>query len=441
MEGPRAPRTAGHRPNPSSSSCPGWSTRSLNELEGNKYHLHHHHRHHHRRHRQTWSPPYDSSQNDDDDDDNEASKSNPMNLSLRLPDSPYSGDLGDTYEGIHNGFGPHEWEQEAPPKNEYPPSVYARHIVDARKRGDHVFDDPHTYLVAFDPDFNQFVANVAQGLQPYVTYRSDGGRYARGLVRDSEELQEIHKRFLRSSVAKGTNLRMKATLGRRKSSLPNGRWALLVHFAADILAFAPERVEAAPAVVEQSKRNHAERVIRLALPVAQNIDRQNHIVGEPLMKVVGLAARLGYPRCLDLWYYAPDHVRVYLDWRTKNAFRRKMTAATGGKFPFDGWSMQADGGGWRAFPLAEIIKQCLGQSDAACHAIINNGLLFADRKIRSTIKNAHHAEMPLGGGSASGPLAAQFIEHLHSLQASPDNVLSFYNQQGVGEAYGFFATY
>ena len=229
-------------------------------------------------------------------------------------------DFEGTYGWGGNGSRHLAWELSPAPKGEYPPSVYARHIDEAIKRGDKLFGEPHTYLVAFDPDFEQFIANVAEGLRTYITYRSDGGRYARGLVRDSEEIREIHRRFLRSSVPRGTKVRLQATLWRRKSQIPSGRWALAVHFAADILTFPPDRVEASPAVVEQSRRNHAERVIRIAQSVVKNIDRQNHNQGDRLIKVVQIAMRLGYPRFLDLWYYAPDHVRVYMSMRTNNAF-------------------------------------------------------------------------------------------------------------------------
>ncbi len=351
-------------------------------------------------------------------------------------------DFEGTYGWGGNGSRHLAWELSPAPKGEYPPSVYARHIDEAIKRGDKLFGEPHTYLVAFDPDFEQFIANVAEGLRTYITYRSDGGRYARGLVRDSEEIREIHRRFLRSSVPRGTKVRLQATLWRRKSQIPSGRWALAVHFAADILTFPPDRVEASPAVVEQSRRNHAERVIRIAQSVVKNIDRQNHNQGDRLIKVVQIATRLGYPRFLDLWYYAPDHVRVYMSMRTNNAFLRKMTAATGGRFPFDGSITQSSPTGWRVFPFAKIFKQCLGQDDTTCHAIINNGLLEADSHIFDTIKYANQAAAPgLGGGSALGPLAAQFMEHLASLQASQDNLLSAYKQTTVAKTAGIWATY
>jgi hypothetical protein len=315
----------------------------------------------------------------------------------------------------------------------YPSEVYARHVNEALKRGDKTFGDAHTYLVDFDSNFDRFVANVAFGLRHYVTYRSDGGRYARGLVRDSEEIKEIHKQFLKSSPAKGSKLRLKATLGRRKSPIATERWALLVHFAADIMTFDKdegEHIEASPDVADKSRKNLTEKVLHQAVLVAQNIDRQNHNQGDRLMKVVKMADRLGYPRCLDLWYYASDHVRIYFDIHTTNEFRRKMTAQTGGKFPFDGWITQSSPEGWRHFPFKKMIKQCAGQDADRCHAFINNALLELDSNTMGAIHHTNRvdAQYGLGGASALGPLAEEFKNHLFEMQASVDNVLSAYKQ-------------
>src|SRR5215471_16929749 len=48
------------------------------------------------------------------------------------------------------------------------------------------------FKVNYNSDFNEFAASVAFALRTMIVYRTDGGRFARGLVRASGDLQNIH---------------------------------------------------------------------------------------------------------------------------------------------------------------------------------------------------------------------------------------------------------
>jgi hypothetical protein len=321
-----------------------------------------------------------------------------------------------------------------PQRTDYlPAEVYQRHITEARKRGYRTFDDPHTLLVAWDPNFDRFVANVAFELRHYVIYRSDGGRYARGLVRDSDYIADIFKELRKASPAAGTKIRIQATFHRRTNVKAANRWALIVSFVSlGIVTFDREVLNASPAITEQSEKKFVETLLHEAVLVAQNIQRQNHNEGERVTGMVNIAADLGYPQCLDLWYYGPLHVDAYMEMTTSDALRRKMTAKTGGRFPFDGWPMQGEGQNWdshewRAFPFRAILKLCRGQDPDQRHARINNVLIKAEEAIFLSTRRANFHYQKLQDRRAN-PLAADFYDHFQGLQTSNHNLLFPFRQ-------------
>jgi hypothetical protein len=322
-----------------------------------------------------------------------------------------------------------------PQRTDYLPSeVYQRHIREALERGDKTFADPHILLVSWNSNFDLFVANVAFELRHYIIYRSDGGRYARGLVRDSDYIADIFKAFQKSRLADGTKIRLQATFWRRRNTRAANRWAMIVSFLAlGIVTMQDEPIYASPSVSKQSEKQFVEMLLHEADLVAQNVTRQNPNQGERVSGMVKIAADLGHPGCLDLWYYGPLHVEVYLDVHTNNEFRRKMTARTGGQLPFDGWPMQGEGQNWdthewRAFPFRAILKLCKGRDPDQRHAVINNVLLKAEEAIFLSIKKANFRYQTIGDARALGPLAVAFYDHFQGLQTSSQNFLSAFVQ-------------
>jgi hypothetical protein len=322
-----------------------------------------------------------------------------------------------------------------PQRTDYlPAEVYQRHINEALKRGDRTFADPHILLVPWNSNFDRFVANVAFELRHYVIYRSDGGKYARGLVRNSDHIADIFKELRKSQPADGTKIRIQATFWRRRDAKAANRWAMIVSFLPlGIIRMEGEAIDASPAITTQSEKQFVETLLHEADLVAQNISRQNSNQGERVSGMVKIAADLGYPQCLELWYYGPAHVEVYLDVHTNNEFRRKMTAKTGGQFPFDGWPMQGEGQNWdshewRAFPFRAILKLCRRQDPDQRHAWINNVLLTAEEAIFLSIKKANFRYQTIGDARALGPLAVRFYDHFQGLQTSNQNLLSAFAQ-------------
>jgi hypothetical protein len=322
-----------------------------------------------------------------------------------------------------------------PQRTDYlPAEVYKRHIDEALKRGDKTFGDPHILLISWNSKFDQFVANVAFELRHYIIYRSDGGKYARGLVRDSDHIADIFKELQKSSPADGSKIRIQATFWRRRDAKAANRWAMIVSFLAlGIVTLDSEVVHASPMITGQSEKTFVEKLLHEADLVAQNVRRQNQNQGERVSGMVKIAADLGYPQCLNLWYYGPLHVDVYLDVRTKNEFRRTMTAKTGGQFPFDGWPMQGEGQNWdshewRAFPFRAILKLCKGRDPDQRHAVINNVLVTAEEAIFLSIKKANFRYQTLIDGSLLGPLGVKFYDHFQGLQTSSQNFLSAFVQ-------------
>jgi hypothetical protein len=193
-------------------------------------------------------------------------------------------------------------------------------------------------------------------------------------------------------------------------------------------------IHASPTITLQSEKQFVETLLHEADLVAQNIKRQNPNQGERVSGMVKIAADLGYPQCLDLWYYGPLHVEVYLELTTSDPFRRKMTAKTGGQFPFDGWPMQMEGQNWdshewRAFPFRAILKLCKGRKDPdQRHGVINNVLLKAEEAIFLSIKKANFRYQTLLDGRVLGPLGVGFYNHFQGLQTSSRNFLSAFVQ-------------
>src|SRR5215831_9887143 len=294
-----------------------------------------------------------------------------------------------------------------------PPEVYTEHANWAKFHGSGFFHQRlQPLIVPFDSDFDKFAAHVAFAIRHYVIYRTDGGRFARGLVRDSGQLQKIHGYLLhKARMENGSSVRLEALLWRRKHLVPTQRWSMTIEFALaktdkDIET---ELIEVPRAKVQAAENIFAEQLLHEAGLVAQNVQRQNPNQGDRVSGMVKIATELGYPRCLDLWYYGPLHVDVYLDVHTNNEFRRKMTAQTGGQFPFDGWPMQGEGQSWdshewRAFPYRAILRMCWGKDPDLRHAWINNILVTAEEAIFLSIKKANFHYQTIGDARALGPL-------------------------------------
>src|SRR6266851_5127506 len=73
-------------------------------------------------------------------------------------------------------------------------------------RGDQPLGETRMLVVKFDTNFDRFAANVAYELRHLVVYRTDGGNFARGLVRQTAQLANFHRELLETSIANGTRV-------------------------------------------------------------------------------------------------------------------------------------------------------------------------------------------------------------------------------------------
>jgi hypothetical protein len=233
--------------------------------------------------------------------------------------------------------------------------IFRKRADAARKRGDRYSSSMELHSVNFDSDFDKFAANVAHGLRTKVYYRSDGGNFARGLVRASGDLELIHKAYMASSPPppNGGQIRLRAHFFRRKDPVAENRWVMSIRFTAPDWGFFDEDViVASPDRIRKGRASLMDDVLQCALMFADEI---SGTTGKRIRAMVALADRLDYPENENLWYYNRAAAREYFSWRTDNKRRQAMTQATGGKLPFDGYVYPH--GNWRIYPFKTILHR------------------------------------------------------------------------------------
>lgn len=335
-------------------------------------------------------------------------------------------------------------------KNDYTArQVYQAHIEEAKRRHDQRSSQWIGINIPFDPDFDAFADSVAYAIRGLVLYRTDGGRYARGLVRASGELLGIHQAYmaLDSKPAKGTPIRLAARLDRRKVADPTGRWMLWIKFIAPDFEFGDDIVvTASPSLVDQGWKSVTERMLHYARSWinTQRGDRAQRIVG-----MLNIADRLGYPKNWNLFYYARRPVYLYIRWESAQpneqnmgvkSKRGKMTLKTNGQLPFDGNTGSPEYLDWRIYPIRDAAKLCSGKGADGCTAVASQQLKHHEEEMLATFRDIDGEinrvfSVPTSldpfsfkGKSAAtlGPLALAFLQHLDSLTKDRDSFYSVY---------------
>jgi hypothetical protein len=328
--------------------------------------------------------------------------------------------------------------------------VYVKHLKEAARRHDVLrYQWVGINNVPFDSNFNTFAGSVAYAIRALVIYRSDGGYYARGLVRASGELEGIHKAYmaLQSRPRNGDPIRLAAALARRKDQDPTKRWMMGIKFRAPDFEFGDEiAVTVDPSVVNQGWKNVTEHMLEHAHSWirSQHGDRASRVVG-----MLNIADRLGYPKNWDMFYYARPAVGLYVKWESAQpdedrmgprSKRGKMTTATGGKVPFDGDTGFPVHITWRIYPFRDAAKLCMGKDPDGCAATVSQQLKHHEEEMLATFRDID-AEInrvfsvptslnpfSMTGKSAAslGPLALAFLQHLEGLAKSQDSLYSVY---------------
>src|SRR5208282_1764915 len=116
-----------------------------------------------------------------------------------------------------NGVDMGDPTKNSPQTNYMPEEEFVMRREAAKRRGDIWMHTSGDLLVPFDSDFDKFAANVAYAIRGLVVYRSDGGVFARGLVRASGHLKMYHDAQMAvTPPTNGTKIRLVAIFYRRK---------------------------------------------------------------------------------------------------------------------------------------------------------------------------------------------------------------------------------
>jgi hypothetical protein len=328
-----------------------------------------------------------------------------------------------------------------------PTEEFRRREREQRRRGYEPIGPQSIPLqVDFDANYDRFVASVAHGIRHHVVYRRDGGVFARGLVRSSDELKEIHDNLKKNAAHRAGKVRLDARLYRRKASVPSLQWAMYVVFESkDVIdEDEGEFITASYDVTYESEKKFAEDVVETADMITGNPawNPPNKWGADRVLRLrdwVGLAKRVGYPRVLKLWYYNRRAVFLYTRFETTATQRKSMTAQTGGKLPFDGSTGNFGSyAPWRNYPFRQAVEECRryrSVDDCADH--IGDVLRHAESEIFESIREMNAAVQRLSplasanpwqgmkgaASDATGPEVNAFLKHIGTLLRDPD---SFY---------------
>lgn len=316
------------------------------------------------------------------------------------------------------------------PTDHTPLSVLVKRDNAAMDRGDQYVASTRIITVKYAQNFDDFAANVAHKLRHWVVYRTDGGRFARALVRKSGSLEKLHKYWGANNITPSSPVELVATLYRRRDPLAFNRWVMEIFFdkprpavidaETDIVVVTRDRIE-------ELRSTAMDKVLGVAVTLAEKIPGEE---GKRIRKFVKIADRLGSQAAMNLWYYNYNPMRVYIFHSTPNQ-RKEMTEKTNGKMPFDGRAPYANEE-WRTYPFREMankhgLDDLVKLSDA-----VQRGLLTYDEKMLKGLNkiNAQLSQLNLGGGTAYKG-AKPFVEHIEELIKSPDHLYYAYADSRV----------
>lgn len=299
--------------------------------------------------------------------------------------------------------------------------------------------------VPYSKSFDVFAANTAYSIRGEVVYRSDGGVFARGFVRQTGDLLDIHKELVKVDLRDGSVISMTGSFWRRQDPKAQMRWARSIRFEIDgiyneedknSITFTEDEGEhnsARPDVVENLHKKLADDILVAISDYANN--NISHNANKPtsdrarrLGDWVHLAYSMGYPAFTNLWYYNGYEAWYYVRWETKPSERKTMTAQTNGAMPFDGESGYPRHTAWRRYPFRELMTKCVGLDADRLQSLAAETMRLAEEEIFSCISEINRElrrVVPAGSTSPYGLTGApsanlgdeadKFVQHFVSL--------------------------
>ncbi|CDI02849.1 hypothetical protein BN873_350105 [Candidatus Competibacter denitrificans Run_A_D11] len=322
-----------------------------------------------------------------------------------------------------------------------PLSVLKKRDNAAMERRDQYVGSTSTITVKYALAFDDFAANVAHKLRHWIVYRTDGGRFARALVRKSGSLEKLHRYWNENKVPPGSSVKLVATLYRRQDPLAANRWMMEMFFekpSADEINFDESDGE-----IVIVRRNRVKELQMTAMSkiirVAVSFSYQNSVKpGEEfnrILKMAGIAERLGSHKAWDLWYYNYNPMRVYI-FNSTNSQKKEMTKATNGAMPFDGRCAYTSSH-WRTYPFREMAqKHGLKDLVEMTNGVTKDVLMYDQRMLTGINKISADLSKIRSGGGTLYKSAWPFVEHLQKLLESPDHL--YYAYDGPAKDRGIF---
>jgi hypothetical protein len=310
-----------------------------------------------------------------------------------------------------------------------PAEEFRKRRLEARRRGDKYMRSSGVFLVNFDSNFDVFAANVAYELRYLMTYRSDGGNFARGVVRASGDLQAIHTAYTGSAngpPANGTKIRLNAIFYRRQDVAPTNRWMMSIRFNAPDFEWAndADEITASQEVTQQSQENGMKAVLHCANLLAADFTGQQ---GDQIRKMLAIADRVGYRRNWDLWYYNRAALSEYMDFLTAEPRRVAMA----GQNRFEGYVYPH--GEWKIYPFRDIAQRFGTLAQRSCDAAdptgwtLKKALEFHWFEIAESLNFVNKQLDRIGNAMIGYSAAASWLSMLDSLivlQGAPDHLYS-----------------
>jgi hypothetical protein len=305
------------------------------------------------------------------------------------------------------------------------------------RAGDKYVESTSKIAVNYDLQFDKFASNVAHAFRFKMVYRTDGGRIARGLVRASRELQMIHRAYWGAHWKQGDTVHLKAHFFRRRDPVATGRWVMLVRFVATDLTFvdvdlSDATTHAADEVaIAKARCGKLDPLLGCVTLSAQAPRFKNDIRTKRILAMIDIAEKAGCDQAQRLWYYNRAAAFDYFTWRTNDAKRKTLSAATGGRLPFDGYTFPH--GEWRHYPFAELLNEFASRDLSTCDGAIWNRMVFFEDQISRTFYDiireldvAGNAidvlnQLPNGASAMYGD-GQRFLEHLKTLQKDPKHL-------------------